>query len=488
MDQPLGAAVGNALEVREAAETTSAEGPPDFTELVLEASARLLALSDLGIDVVEGRARAEHAIDRRLGARDVRALDPRAGGRSRPRTSSRARPSFARSSLRARDVVTRRSALSRRDRGARARRRTPHEGRSRRPCGRRRVLCEARPDRSRRARSSPTCTRATTTAAAAAGACSPRTRSATSPAPHGILLDVVARRAAAAAPHGDPASDDVARAGPSARTCARAPRGRDDPGAARAAPRGPALARVEILDPRLTRPYDLFEVAEELEGDVVVAVERRGKYLLLRMESGLALLVHLRMTGSFGFAPVTHERAVRRARRRLAARLPRRTAVRDVARPRGRRARALPRDEERARAARAAASPRRGSSRSSRVDALRSRLCSSTSASSRASGTSTPTRRSGARASAPCARRTGSRTTRYVRVTRAIRAALRAGIERQGSTLRTTARPTARPARCRTSSASTAATASRARAAGRRSRRRASAAAAPGTARAASPV
>jgi formamidopyrimidine-DNA glycosylase len=81
---------------------------------------------------------------------------------------------------------------------------------------------------------------------------------------------------------------------------------------AQLAPRleGRSLARVEILDPRLTRPHDLFEVAEELEGDVVVAVERRGKYLLLRMASGLALLVHLRMTGSFGFTPVSHERAV----------------------------------------------------------------------------------------------------------------------------------------------------------------------------------
>jgi formamidopyrimidine-DNA glycosylase len=81
---------------------------------------------------------------------------------------------------------------------------------------------------------------------------------------------------------------------------------------AQLAPRleGRMLARVEILDPRLTRPIDLFEVAEELEGDVVVAVERRGKYLLLRFESGLALLVHLRMTGSFGFTPVSHERAV----------------------------------------------------------------------------------------------------------------------------------------------------------------------------------
>jgi pyrimidine-nucleoside phosphorylase len=62
MDQPLGAAVGNALEVREAAETIVGEGPPDLTELVLEACARLLALSDLGIDVDEGRERAQQAM------------------------------------------------------------------------------------------------------------------------------------------------------------------------------------------------------------------------------------------------------------------------------------------------------------------------------------------------------------------------------------------------------------------------------------------
>jgi formamidopyrimidine-DNA glycosylase len=73
---------------------------------------------------------------------------------------------------------------------------------------------------------------------------------------------------------------------------------------------GRTLARVEILDPRLTRPIDLFEVAEELEGDRIVAVERRGKYLVLRLESGLALLVHLRMTGGFHWQPTTHERAV----------------------------------------------------------------------------------------------------------------------------------------------------------------------------------
>ena len=62
MEQPLGRAVGNALEVREAVETISGAGPPDFTELVLDACARLLAFSDLGVDVDEGRRRAETAV------------------------------------------------------------------------------------------------------------------------------------------------------------------------------------------------------------------------------------------------------------------------------------------------------------------------------------------------------------------------------------------------------------------------------------------
>ena len=62
MDQPLGAAVGNALEIREAVETIEGHGPPDFTELVLDACSRLLALSDLGVGLVEGRRRAEEAM------------------------------------------------------------------------------------------------------------------------------------------------------------------------------------------------------------------------------------------------------------------------------------------------------------------------------------------------------------------------------------------------------------------------------------------
>ncbi|MDX6513658.1 MAG: pyrimidine-nucleoside phosphorylase, partial [Gaiellaceae bacterium] len=62
MDQPLGAAVGNALEIREAIATLRGDGPPDFAELVLDASARLLALSDLELSLEDARARAEQAI------------------------------------------------------------------------------------------------------------------------------------------------------------------------------------------------------------------------------------------------------------------------------------------------------------------------------------------------------------------------------------------------------------------------------------------
>jgi len=65
---------------------------------------------------------------------------------------------------------------------------------------------------------------------------------------------------------------------------------------------GHSFEHVEITDPRLTRPYDPFEVARELQGERVAKVDRRGKYLIVRFESGRALLIHLRMTGSLRHA------------------------------------------------------------------------------------------------------------------------------------------------------------------------------------------
>lgn len=57
MEQPLGRAVGNALEVLEAYETLGGAGPSDFRELVVVAATQLLALSDLELDEEEARKR-----------------------------------------------------------------------------------------------------------------------------------------------------------------------------------------------------------------------------------------------------------------------------------------------------------------------------------------------------------------------------------------------------------------------------------------------
>jgi formamidopyrimidine-DNA glycosylase len=65
---------------------------------------------------------------------------------------------------------------------------------------------------------------------------------------------------------------------------------------------GRTFERVEILDPRLVRPFEPLGVAAELEGERVAALERRGKYLVVRFDSGRVLLIHLRMTGSLRHA------------------------------------------------------------------------------------------------------------------------------------------------------------------------------------------
>ena len=80
---------------------------------------------------------------------------------------------------------------------------------------------------------------------------------------------------------------------------------------------GRRLQHVDIFDSRLTRPENPAGVAARLEGERVAALDRRGKYLIVRFESGLVLLIHLRMTGqllhaSNGRSPAedAHRRAV----------------------------------------------------------------------------------------------------------------------------------------------------------------------------------
>jgi len=61
---------------------------------------------------------------------------------------------------------------------------------------------------------------------------------------------------------------------------------------------GRRFERVEISDPRLTRPEPPELIAAQLEGERVSSVGRRGKYLIVEFESGRHLLIHLRMTGN----------------------------------------------------------------------------------------------------------------------------------------------------------------------------------------------
>jgi formamidopyrimidine-DNA glycosylase len=66
---------------------------------------------------------------------------------------------------------------------------------------------------------------------------------------------------------------------------------------------GRPLVSMEVLDERWTRPEDPRAVEDAVAGRRIVAVARRGKYLILRLEGEVSLVMHLRMTGNLLLRP-----------------------------------------------------------------------------------------------------------------------------------------------------------------------------------------
>jgi formamidopyrimidine-DNA glycosylase len=62
---------------------------------------------------------------------------------------------------------------------------------------------------------------------------------------------------------------------------------------------GRRIERLEILDARWSRPLAPDELEAAVAGRTITEVARRGKYILLRLDDGSTLAIHLRMTGNF---------------------------------------------------------------------------------------------------------------------------------------------------------------------------------------------
>src|SRR5207244_4308174 len=74
MNQPLGRAVGNSIELIEAFETLKGQGPDDFNTLCRELSAEMLVMGGAAMDTEKGRARYDELIASGAAVEKMRAI------------------------------------------------------------------------------------------------------------------------------------------------------------------------------------------------------------------------------------------------------------------------------------------------------------------------------------------------------------------------------------------------------------------------------
>ena len=67
---------------------------------------------------------------------------------------------------------------------------------------------------------------------------------------------------------------------------------------------GRKVLDVAASDKKLRQPIPLDSLRRELPGKTIVEVGRRAKFLLIQLDSGAMLIIHLGMTGNLAFLPV----------------------------------------------------------------------------------------------------------------------------------------------------------------------------------------
>jgi formamidopyrimidine-DNA glycosylase len=82
---------------------------------------------------------------------------------------------------------------------------------------------------------------------------------------------------------------------------------------------GRRIESVRVLDERWTRPLEPRRLERIVAGRLIESIERRGKWLLVRLEGDRTLVMHLRMTGNLLLVPPEPAESEEEATRHLRA-------------------------------------------------------------------------------------------------------------------------------------------------------------------------